>query len=220
MIKISPSILSADFASLGAECVRVCDGGADLLHIDVMDGCFVPNLTIGAPVIRCIKPYCRVPLDVHLMIDQPERSLDDYIQAGADIITVHLEATQKVDEILARLSAAGVKPSLSIKPGTPAKALYPYLDRLAMVLVMTVEPGFGGQALIEQTLLKVADIREYCNQKGLCPDIEVDGGITPQSIGRAARAGANVFVAGSAIFKTENLKDAIDGLRTQAQSAF
>jgi ribulose-phosphate 3-epimerase len=217
MIKISPSILSADFAKLGAECARACDGGADLLHVDVMDGCFVPNLTIGAPVIHCLKPYSRVPLDVHLMIDRPERYLDDYIRAGADIVTVHIEATQKTDEILARLSAAGVRPSLSINPDTPAQALFPYLDRLAMVLVMTVQPGFGGQALIERALDKVAQIRAYCRQKGLCTDIEVDGGITPQNVGRAAQAGANVFVAGSAVFQAANLEKAIGELRAEAQ---
>jgi ribulose-phosphate 3-epimerase len=217
MIKISPSILSADFARLGEECARVCEAGADLLHVDVMDGCFVPNLTIGVPVIKCIKPYSSVPLDVHLMIDRPERYLDDFVRAGASIVTVHVEATQKTDEILERLSRAGVKASLSIKPDTPAEAVFPYLNRLAMVLVMTVEPGFGGQALIESTLCKVGQIRAYCRKKGIDLDIEVDGGITPENVGRVAHAGANVFVAGSAVFKAADIAGAIAGLRAGAE---
>mgnify|MGYP000878032077 FL=1 len=158
-IKISPSILSANFACLGNECRRVCSGGADLVHVDVMDGCFVPNITIGAPVVRSIKPYSNIPLDVHLMIDRPERYIDDFIDSGADIITVHFEATDKLDWIIDRIHAKGVKASVSVKPNTNVDVLYPYLEKLDMVLIMTVEPGFGGQKLIEHTIPKISELR-------------------------------------------------------------
>ena len=202
MIKISPSILSADFARLGEECARICGAGADLLHVDVMDGCFVPNLTIGAPVIRCIKPYSSVPLDVHLMIDRPERYLDDFVTAGASIVTVHAEATQKIDEILARLSASGVKASLSIKPDTPSEVVFPYLDRLAMVLVMTVDPGFAGQQIIPAVFEKIKKVREMVYQSGKEIDIQVDGQVNENSAQKLVECGANVLVLGSSgLFK-------------------
>ena len=216
-IKISPSILSANFACLGDECRRVCSGGADLVHVDVMDGCFVPNITIGAPVVRSIKPYSNIPLDVHLMIDRPERYIDDFIDSGADIITVHFEATDKLDWIIDRIHAKGVKASVSVKPNTNVDVLYPYLEKLDMVLIMTVEPGFGGQKLIEHTIPKISELRNKCVSLGLETDIEVDGGITPHNISRISKAGANVFVAGSAVFKAESIADAISQLRAGAE---
>lgn len=220
MVKISPSILSADFSKLGEECNRVCSAGADLVHVDVMDGRFVPNLTFGAPVIKAIKPCCNKPLDVHLMIEEPEKLLDDFINAGADIITVHAEATKNLDSIIKRLIEKGVKPSVSIKPDTPAEVIFPYLPMLSMVLVMTVEPGFGGQSLIESTIKKVAEIKSKCKELGVNPDIEVDGGIKIDNVDRLSSVGANVIVAGSAVFKAENMEEAINLLRTTAESSF
>lgn len=220
MIKISPSILSSDFTKLGSECKRVCESGADLVHIDVMDGNFVPNITLGSPVIKAIKPYCSVPLDVHLMIKNPENLLDDFINAGADIITFHIEATNKTAEIIERLKKAGVKPSLSIKPNTPAETVFPFLKDLSMVLVMTVEPGFGGQPLIENTLLKVKAIKDKCRELSLDTDIEVDGGIKTENISKAAAAGANVIVAGSAVFKAPDMKKIIAELKNNAEKSY
>lgn len=215
-IKISPSILSADFACLGSECKRVCDGGADLVHVDVMDGSFVPNITIGAPVVRAIKPYSKLPLDVHLMINSPERFIDDFVESGADIITVHAEATDKLDEIIDRLHEKGVKASVSIKPETSVEVVFPYLKKLEMVLIMTVEPGFGGQKLIESVLPKITAIRNRCKAERSDIDIEVDGGITRNNISCVAAAGANVFVAGSAVFGSDDIGEAIKTLKSNA----
>jgi ribulose-phosphate 3-epimerase len=202
LIKISASILSANFARLGEDAKKMQNAGVDMLHVDVMDGHFVSNITIGAPVVKSLKPETSLPLDVHLMVDNPERYIEDFVKAGADIITFHVEATENVDAVIDMIIKNGIKPSISIKPKTSAAAVFPYLEKLAMVLVMTVEPGFGGQTLIEETLIKVKQIRDECNRRNINIDIQVDGGITTQNIGRVAQMGANVFVAGSAIFNS------------------
>lgn len=220
MIKISPSILSADFAKLGADTSRVCNAGADLVHVDVMDGNFVPNITIGVPVIKCLKPYASVPLDVHLMINRPENLLDSFIEAGSGIITVHAESTDKLSEIISRIKAAGVKPAVAIKPLTPISEILPVLPEVSMVLIMTVEPGFGGQKLIPDTISKISEIYKEIKSRELDIEIQVDGGITQENISKAAAAGANVFVAGSSVFKAPDLKTAIDGLRKNAEEGF
>lgn len=217
MIKISPSILSADFSKLGDEAKKMETAGADLLHIDVMDGHFVPNITLGAPVVRCLRKVTGVPFDVHLMIDNPEKYIGDFADAGADLITFHSEAApERLNEVIELIRSKGVKPSISVKPATPVETIFPYLDKLAMVLIMTVEPGFGGQKLIPGTLSKVAAVKNECAKKGLSIDIQVDGGINDQNIADAAKAGANVFVAGSAIFKAPDPAAAMKNLRLLA----
>lgn len=213
MIKISPSILSADFSILGEEARRMEAAGVEMLHIDVMDGHFVPNITIGAPVVRSLRPKTSLKLDVHLMIDEPERYIGDFADAGSDIITIHYEATKDPSAALRLIRSKGVAPSVSIKPKTPAEAIFPLLGDVSMVLVMTVEPGFGGQALIEDTLGKVTALRRECDRRGLPLDIEVDGGVKPSNIGRVAACGANVFVAGSAIFGAKDAAAVIREMR-------
>ncbi len=213
MVKIAPSILSADFSRLGEELRKIETAGADLVHIDVMDGHFVPNLTFGPPVVRALRGCTALPFDVHLMMDDPGSLLDAFLDAGADSVTLHIEACEQPQALLDRLHEAGVGAALSVKPGTPAEAVFPFLDRLSMVLVMTVEPGFGGQKLMPETLQKAAAIRQECARRGLSVDIEVDGGINAQTAVQAAQSGANVLVAGSAVFGAEDTAAAIRALR-------
>ena len=210
--KISPSMLASDYANLEAELKKCEDGGADLIHLDVMDGHFVPNISIGAPVIKAMKRVCSVPFDVHLMISDPLSYIDDFIDAGANIISFHTECESDIGKTIDRIITSGAKAALAIKPGTPASAVFDYIDRLSMVLVMTVEPGFGGQSFMESTMPKIKEIR----QKRPDIDIQVDGGINESTIQTAAEAGANVFVAGSAVFKSENAAATIELLRKNA----
>ena len=213
MIKISPSILAADFANLERDISRV--SSADYLHVDVMDGLFVPNITIGVPVVKSIRAVTALPLDVHLMIDRPVRYVEDFCKAGADIVTVHVEAATEENTRLAleRVRALGKRAGVVLKPKTPAEAALPFLDQCAMVLVMTVEPGFGGQSFMEDMLEKVRTLRGWINGRGLDCELEVDGGIGPRTAPPAVEAGANVLVAGSAVYGAEDIPARIAELR-------
>jgi ribulose-phosphate 3-epimerase len=218
-IRIAPSILSADFSRLGDEVRTVEAGKADLIHVDVMDGVFVPNLTIGPPVVAALRKVTKLPLDVHLMIVDPGRYIEAFVEAGANSISVHAEACTHLQRVLHQIKAAGAKPAVALNPATPLSALDWVLEDLQMVLVMSVNPGFGGQSYLPQITRKVADLRKLIAGRGLDVEIEVDGGVKPDNIAEVARAGANVFVAGSAIFKTKDYGQAIGSLRRGAQAA-
>lgn len=211
---ISPSILASDFSRLAQEVSSIEKAGADLVHIDVMDGMFVPNLTLGAPVIKCLKGKTSLPFDVHLMIEEPIRYIDDFASAGADIITFHIEAAKDVEATIEKIKNAGCKPALSIKPGTDAEAVFPYLKDLYMVLVMTVEPGFGGQSFMPETMPKVKKIRQEADKINPELHIQVDGGIDDKTIHTVIENGADVIVAGSYVFKAEDRSIPISTLRS------
>ncbi|MDE6723597.1 MAG: ribulose-phosphate 3-epimerase [Eubacterium sp.] len=213
-IKISPSMLASDFANLEAELKKCENAGAELIHLDVMDGHFVPNITIGAPVIKALKSVCKVPFDVHLMISEPLKYAEDFADAGADIICFHVECESDIQKTIDKIIDCGCKAALAVKPNTSIDAVYPYMDRLSMVLVMTVEPGFGGQSFMEDMMPKIEKLRaDYPDV-----DIQVDGGINAETIKTCAKAGANVFVAGSAVFKSENPAETISLLKRNARS--
>lgn len=216
MIKISPSILSSDYGNLSSELKRMEACGADMLHIDVMDGHFVPNITLGAPIVKCIRKSSTLPFDVHLMISDPYKYIPDFVNAGSDIITFHAEADSDIEKTIDLILASGKKAGLSVKPKTPVEAVYPYLDKLSMVLVMTVEPGFGGQSFMEDMMPKVSAVRSEIDRIGLDVDIQVDGGINKDTISIAAKAGANVFVSGNAIFSSDDAEKTIADFKARA----
>lgn len=215
MIKIAPSILSADFSKLGTEIEDIKQGGADYVHFDVMDGEFVPNISIGIPVLKSVRKTTDMFLDVHLMIDSPVRYAEVFCKTGADLVMFHVEADapEKISEAIDIVKRCGKKVGLSVKPKTPAEALYPYLERLDMVLVMTVEPGFGGQSFMYDQLPKIKQFREEIDRRGLDCELEVDGGVDPVTAKLVKEAGANVLVAGSAVFGKPDRAAQIEAIR-------
>ena len=217
-VRIAPSILSADFARLGDAIREAEAAGADWIHVDVMDGHFVPNITIGVPVVAAIRKVTKLPLDVHLMIERPDRYVDAFVKAGADYLTVHVEAERHLHRAVQAIRQLGARPGVSLNPGTPASALDEILPFVDLVLVMSVNPGFGGQEFIETSVAKIAAIRRSLDERGLGAEIEVDGGIAPATIRRVVEAGASVVVAGAAVYGgPKSVADNIDALRRAAR---
>ena len=215
-LTIAPSILSADFTRLAEAVALVEEAGADFIHVDVMDGHFVPNLTIGPPVVSALKRVARKPLDVHLMVSDPDRTALWYVEAGADIVTIHIEAATHVHRTLAAIRDGGAQAGITLNPGTPASALSEILPYVDQVLVMSVNPGFAAQSFIESSVAKVAEIARMCREAGISPRIEVDGGIDTSTAPRVVAAGADMLVAGNAIFGADDPVVALNALRSSA----
>ena len=213
MKKIAPSILSSDFGNLASEIRAVEEAGADYIHIDVMDGHFVPNLTVGPIVVECVRKLTRLPLDVHLMVERPENLLDAFIKAGSDIITVHVEATPHLHRAIQSIKEKGARAGVSLNPSTPIQSIEPVIEDVDMVVIMSVNPGFGGQELIRSALAKIKRVRKLLDEAGSKAELEVDGGIKAENIRDVSLAGADVFVSGSGIFKTKDYKKTIAEMR-------
>lgn len=215
MKKIAPSILSADFSRLGDEVRAVEKAGADVIHVDVMDGHFVPNITVGPLVVQGLKKLTSLPLDVHLMIEKPERYIEVFAQAGSDWITIHAEVCPHLKRMIKKIRQLNVRPGIVLKPATSLKTLYPILDDIDLVLIMSVNPGFGGQFFIPSALKKIEKLRKIVDQNSYPLEIEVDGGVKIENIREVSRAGADIFVVGTGIFKAENYSETIRKLRIE-----
>jgi ribulose-phosphate 3-epimerase len=213
MVKIAPSILSADFSKLGEEIAAVEKAGADYIHIDVMDGHFVPNITIGPLIVEAIRPITKLPLDVHLMIENPDHYIESFAHAGADYITVHVEACRHLHRTIQNIKSYGIKAGVVLNPATPVESIQHIIGDIDMVLLMSVNPGFGGQKFIPEVLPKIRKVKEMADQKGLNVEIEIDGGVNPETARQCTEAGANVLVAGSAIYNQEDYAKAISLIR-------
>ncbi|MDP4105065.1 MAG: ribulose-phosphate 3-epimerase [Bacillota bacterium] len=213
MVKIAPSILSADFAKLGEEVFDVEKGGADFIHVDVMDGHFVPNITIGPLIVEAIRPVTKLPLDVHLMIEDPDKYIEAFAKAGADYITVHVEATRHLHRTIHLIKSFGVKAGVVLNPATPVETIQHIIADIDMVLLMSVNPGFGGQKFIPEVLPKIKKVKELAAEKGAVIEIEIDGGVNSETAKLCIEAGATVLVAGSAIYNQEDRKKAIELIR-------
>ena len=219
-VKISPSVLSADFGRLGEQVAEVSGAGADYIHLDIMDGHFVPNLTAGPIIVSGVRPWTKLPLDVHLMIEDPDRLIPDFAKAGANILTVHPEACRHLHRVIYQIKDLGARAGVSLNPGTPASALEPVIGDVDLVLVMTVNPGFGGQKYIHSVTSKIAKVRRMLDEAGSGAELEVDGGINAETASEAVEAGARVLVAGSAVFnERESVADAIARLRRSVGQA-
>lgn len=208
---VAPSILSADFAKLGEEIQAVEKAGADWIHVDVMDGHFVPNLTLGAPIVKCLRPVTNKPLDVHLMIEEPHRYIEDFAQAGADYLTIHVESKSDIKDTLTAIRSMGVKPGITLRPATPLAEIEPYLEMVDLVLIMTVNPGFGGQSFMQDQVEKISTLKKKFSTWDSAPLIEVDGGVNDQTV--QYLLDADVLVAGSYVFKAENYAEKINFLK-------